>query len=174
MTAFIQRVSLLFALFIIIGDFLLLLILILAIAKIGDKFLSFLAKHSLALACSILLAGSAGSLFYSHIAGFNPCDLCWIQRGFIFLAIGILSLRLKRDSRSLFLVNIATVTGGVLTAAYHSYIQYGGNPLIPCSVAGTSSCATRFIFEFGFVTIPFMSFSAFLFVFTLLLLKTNH
>jgi hypothetical protein len=36
------------------------------------------------LAASVAIVATLGSLFMSEIAGFIPCRLCWVQRGFMY------------------------------------------------------------------------------------------
>ncbi len=110
----------------------------------------------------IVLGAFIGSLFYSEIAGFPPCSLCWYQRIFIYpqiiLLVGALTWRDRSIARYLLPLSII---GGVI-ALYNSYLQYGGSPLIPCATNVTAvSCAQRFVFEFGYLTLPLMSLTAF-------------
>ena len=64
--------------------------------------------------------------------------------------------------------------GGVI-AAYHYYLQWGGNPLVPCSTVGYSvDCAKTFILEFGFISIPFMALTAFLLITLLMLFSPDQ
>jgi len=51
---------------------------------------------------------------------------------------------------------------GGMISLYHSYIQFGGSPLIPCSATGISvACTQRYFLEFGYVTIPTMALTGF-------------
>ena len=83
----------------------------------------------------------------------------------------ILGLALYRREKSAAVYALILAIPGALIALYHNYIQYGGSPLIPCSAVTSTavSCTQRFVFEFGFVTIPFMSLAAFTLVISLLL-----
>jgi disulfide bond formation protein DsbB len=52
--------------------------------------------------------------------------------------------------------------GGVL-ALYHYYLQRGGNPFVPCTTVGYSvNCSSSFFMEYGYITIPMMSLTAFI------------
>ena len=52
---------------------------------------------------------------------------------------------------------------GAVIAAYHVYLQFGGNPLVPCSATpGGNPCAFRPVFAYGYISIPMMSLTAFL------------
>lgn len=63
---------------------------------------------------------------------------------------------------------------GSLVSIYHIYIENGGANNLVCSVidptvAGQSSCAIRYVYEFGYVTIPVMSLTLFIFILFLLI-----
>lgn len=110
-----------------------------------------------------------GSLFYSQGIGFVPCVLCWYQRIFLFPQPVIAGMALWFRDRVyapqyLF---VMTCIGGCV-ALYHSVIQYVGSSPLPCSAEGVS-CVQRLVFEFGFVTIPFMSLVIYAGIFGLLL-----
>lgn len=64
---------------------------------------------------------------------------------------------------------------GAAIAAYHYYVQLGGNKLIPCPTVGYSvDCAKRFSLEFGYITIPMMALSAFVAIFLLMVLSKRY
>jgi disulfide bond formation protein DsbB len=113
----------------------------------------------------LLVSGGAmaGSLFYSDIAGFPPCPICWYQRILLYPQVLIAAIALwTRDRRAAtrYLLGLSYIGGAI--ALYHTYLQYGGSPLVPCSAAAEAvSCAQRFVFEFGFVTIPMMSLAVY-------------
>lgn len=139
--------------------------------KKPDQFSVFLQKYGLKLAFLVSLAAVLGSIFYSEIAVFAPCNLCWYQRVFMFPLPLVLSLALLRKEKFIAPYALLLAVTGSLIALYHNFIQYGGSPLIPCSAISdaTAACTQRFVFEFGFVTIPFMSLSVFILVISLLI-----
>ena len=68
-----------------------------------------------------------------------------------------------------------SICGGLI-AIYHYYLQVNPEALAPCSTTGISvSCSERFITYFGYITIPWMAFSAFVLItlFMLLLKKAG-
>ncbi len=114
-----------------------------------------------------LVTGGAvlGSLFYSEIAGYNPCNLCWLQRIFIYPQTVLFAVALVKNKKDLADYAVALSAIGGLIAIYHSYIQMGGSPLIPCSAASANACAQRFVMTFNYITIPMMALSAFAILF---------
>jgi disulfide bond formation protein DsbB len=132
----------------------------------------FLKKHALLLVFLVSLGATAISLFYSNFAGYAPCNLCWWQRVFmysVFVVSGV-ALCKKDDNADDYILTLALVGG--LIALYHTYIQYGGSPLIPCAAnVEAVSCSQRFIFEYNYITIPLMSLTGFVMIGVALVLK---
>ncbi|MBI1864116.1 disulfide bond formation protein B [Candidatus Woesebacteria bacterium] len=103
-----------------------------------------------------------GSLYFSEIAHFPPCILCWYQRIFMYpLAILIPVGILKKDKNLPYYVLPLTIIGGLI-AIYHNLLYWNIIPEAYTPCAAGISCTTRFIEWFGFVTIPFLSFCSFL------------
>jgi len=124
---------------------------------------SFLKKWGLFLAFLIALAAVSGSLFYSEIAGFAPCDLCWFQRIFMYPQVIILGIAIWKKDLGAIKYSLPLAIGGLIVALYHNYITYSGSAISVCSRSTFIgvSCLQRYVFEFGYITIPLMSLSAF-------------
>ena len=136
------------------------------------KFFKFIGEKGIVFAFATSLVASAGSLFYSQIFGFPPCNLCWWQRIFMYPLVLLLGLSLiKKDSK---IVDYALVISGAgfLLSLYHNYMHYnegGLNTL--CQFLGVGvSCLKRYVFEFNYITIPMMSLTAFLLIIIFLIL----
>lgn len=125
--------------------------------------LRFFGNQAVLFSFGIALASVASSLFYSGVAGFEPCTLCWWQRIFLYPQAIILGIALWRKDERVGLYSIVLSAVGGIIALYHSYLQFGGSPLLPCSATGVS-CASRYFLEFGYVTIPTMALSAFVLI----------
>ena len=121
----------------------------------------------------IALGAVVLSLFYSNVIGFPPCELCWIQRIFIYPQLILFAMELYKRDKTIVDFSIAFALLGILTSLYHIYIEYGGASTLPCAVPGANeiSCATRYVFEFSYVTIPIMSLTVSL---LMLLLMVNY
>ncbi len=131
--------------------------------------LELAATYALHFSFLIALTATASSLFYSEITGFAPCVLCWWQRIFLYPQTVLLGIALaKKDGRITdYILSLSVV--GALIALYHSYIQFGGSPLIPCAAtAGAVSCAQRYFLQYGYVTIPTMSLTGFVIIILLM------
>lgn len=102
----------------------------------------------------------ASSLYYSEVAGFTPCDLCWYQRIATYplavLLLVALVTRFRIDPR--FIVALAGI--GLAISVYHYQLQLFPDQAQVCT-ASAVSCTVRFVEEFGFVSIPFMAGAGF-------------
>lgn len=133
---------------------------------------NYITNHGILLAFLVALASSAGSLFYSQIAGFKPCDLCWYQRIFMYPEVLLLGLALiKKETRILDYALSLSVVGAAISL-YHNYVYLGfGTSSCQISASGAVSCATKYVVTFGYVTIPMMALTAFLLIITFLVFK---
>lgn len=102
-----------------------------------------------------------GSLYFSELAGFPPCILCWYQRICMYPIVAILTVGILRKDKKVGMYVLPFSVIGMLIAFYHNLLYYNIIPesIAPCQ-AGIS-CTTKFIEWFGFVTIPFLSLAAF-------------
>ena len=119
----------------------------------------------------VALVSTLGSLFYSEVAHFTPCVLCWYQRILMYPQPLLAYLALVRKERTFikpYLVAMSLV--GFAVALYHNAIQWLPTlfPLAPCDASGVS-CAKIYPVAFGWVTIPMMSATAFALLLTILL-----
>ncbi len=121
------------------------------------------AHFALWLAWLVALVTTLGSLYFSEIAHFTPCPLCWYQRIAMYpFAIVLLVAALRHDRRiGWYIVPVATI--GALFAAYQTQLQaFPHQHSSFCTLS--EPCTVRYVWEFGFVSLPFMALSAFVFV----------
>lgn len=157
---FVPAVNQIFALLTVAGQAMVVAMIALLILKQNDV-LSFIAKRAVLFSFVIVLAATLGSLFYSEIAGYEPCKLCWLQRIFIFPQVILLGMALWKKDRGIADYSIALSLGGAIIAGYQYLLQLGLVPSLPCSAIGDSvSCTQRFVMQFGYITIPLMAFTA--------------
>ena len=114
---------------------------------------------------------TGGSLFFSEIAHFVPCELCWYQRICMYpLTIVSLLAALANDRRvARYLLPLPLV--GACVSVYHLLVE---NKVVgqstACLISAPGGCATKWIEEFGYVTIPVLALTAFALCFAFLLL----
>ena len=119
----------------------------------------------------IATMATLGALFMSEIMGFAPCVLCWYQRIFMFPLVLILALGLFPFDPKVVRYALPLAAIGLLVAGFHVLLTIGIIPeaLAPCRQG--IPCKTIQVEWFGFVTIPLLSFFAFV-VLNLLLITT--
>ncbi|MEN1970246.1 disulfide oxidoreductase [Lentibacillus sp. N15] len=115
----------------------------------------------------------AGSLFYSEVMGYTPCELCWFERILMYPLVVIYGAAAIKRNLSIAIPGLIMSGIGILVAMYHYLIQklpalheVGGS-------CGIIPCNTEYINYLGFITIPFLAFIAFIVIFVchLILLK---
>ncbi|OGZ43629.1 MAG: hypothetical protein A3C84_00545 [Candidatus Ryanbacteria bacterium RIFCSPHIGHO2_02_FULL_48_12] len=111
---------------------------------------------------AVALASVMGSLVYSNVIGFAPCVLCWWQRVLLYPQAIVLAVLLYKKQDAIPFVLAFSIPGALL-AAYHYWGQMFAISALPCGVPGPGvvSCADRYFVEFGYITIPMMSLTAF-------------
>lgn len=169
MSQFSQAVTQIFGVFTLLGDVLVLALvigLILWALKVRPEFLkkvfAFFRARGILLAFLVALGSVAGSLFFSEIAQYEPCRLCWYQRIFMYPQVVLLGLALWRREKNIVPYSLALAVMGALIAAYHNYIQFTTDAFKPCPVGGLVSCVEKYFTEFGYITIPVMALTGFL------------
>lgn len=128
--------------------------------------------YELWLAFLVASVATGGSLFFSEVAHFPPCELCWYQRICMYpLSITTLLLALANDHRAArYLLPLPVVGAGV--SVYHLLVENGVvGQTQGCLVSAPGGCATKWIDEFGYVTIPTLALTAFALTFAFLLLS---
>jgi disulfide bond formation protein DsbB len=127
--------------------------------------------YELWLAFVVAAIATGGSLFFSEIAHFVPCELCWYQRICMYpLSILTLFAALLNDHRiARYLLPFPVI--GAAISSYHLLVENGVvEQTQACLISAPGGCATKWINEFGYVTIPTLALTAFALVFAFLLL----
>ncbi len=128
----------------------------------------------------VAAVATGGSLFYSQIANFDPCELCWFQRICMYpLSILLLILAWHGDNRAArYLLPLPVVGAGV--SIYHMLIAYGAihEPAACSASAPGAGCAFNWLAapradaSFGYLQIPTLALTGFLLLIGFLVLAT--
>jgi disulfide bond formation protein DsbB len=121
-----------------------------------------LEGYELWLAFVVSAIATGGSLFFSEIAHFPPCELCWFQRICMYpLSITTLLAALANDRRAArYLLPLPLVGAGV--SIYHLLVENGVvEQAQACLISAPGGCATKWINEFGYMTIPTLALTGF-------------
>jgi disulfide bond formation protein DsbB len=113
---------------------------------------------------------TGGSLFFSDIAHFVPCELCWYQRICMYpLSIASLLAAAANDRHvARYLLPLPLAGAGV--SVYHLLIENHVIHEPPACLIGGAGCAVKWINEFGYMTIPNLALTGFALCFAFLLL----
>ena len=112
---------------------------------------------------------TGGSLFFSEIVGFPPCELCWFQRVCMYpLSIVTLLAALAGDHRvARYLLPLPLA--GAVVAVYHLLVENGVmGQSTSCLASAPGGCGVKWINEFGYMTIPTLALTAFVLLLGLL------
>lgn len=140
--------------------------------KIFNKTLAKHKNYFIKYAMVVALVATFGSLFFSDVAGYEPCKLCWYQRIFMYPQVFLFGLALYKKERVVvdYALTLSILGAGI--ALYHYLMQVNLVPSGVCSVIGYSaSCSQRFEMEYGYITIPMMSLTAFFIISSLMVLS---
>lgn len=118
----------------------------------------------------ISLVATLGSLYFSEIKFFLPCDLCWYQRIAMYPLVVILGIAAYYNDVKITKYVLPITIIGSLIALYHYMLEKipGLASVKPCSKG--IPCDVAWINWFGFITIPFLSLLAFVSITILLFL----
>jgi disulfide bond formation protein DsbB len=145
------------------------LVLIFVLAVMGrlEPIRAAVGPGALWLAFAVALTATAGSLYFSEVAGLEPCTLCWYQRIAMYPLVLILGVAAWRGDWGVRRYAAPLAAIGAVVATYHVALQrLPGLPSTGCSL--TAPCSAIDLERFGFVTIPFMALVAFAAILTVL------
>ena len=116
---------------------------------------AFLIARGPWLTFAIAAIALTGSLYYSEVAHFVPCEMCWLQRIAMYpLAVILLVAAITRDTRAWrYVVPLAAI--GLLFSLYHYQLELFPDQSSMCST--TVPCSVRYVSMYGFVSIAFMA-----------------
>lgn len=113
----------------------------------------------------VSLVATLGSLYFSEIRNYIPCDMCWHQRILMYPIVLIMLIGLIREDRNVRIYARALSGIGILVSLSHYGMQkitFIGDSLPACSGV---SCTAQYINWYGFITIPFLALTAFVLIF---------
>jgi disulfide bond formation protein DsbB len=127
-----------------------------------------IGPQALTLAFVVALVATAGSLYFSEIAHFTPCTLCWYQRICMYPLVPVLGVAAwRRDSDARPTALILALVGGSISI-YHILIEHF--PSLESNTCDpTNPCTIKWVERFGYLTIPTMALSGFALIVVLVL-----
>ncbi len=110
-----------------------------------------------------IVAASAtmGSLYFSEIRGYEPCELCWVQRIFMYPLVIIIGIAyIQKNARIAVTTAAFSIIGGAISL-YHYTIQKVDFMSESAPTCGRIPCTGEYINILGFITIPFLALLSF-------------
>ena len=119
-----------------------------------------LAPVGTGIAATVAVVSMLGSLYFSEIADYLPCTLCWYQRIAMYSLAVILTIAAVRHDRSIRVYALPLAVVGAGIALYHWLLERF--PDLDAGVCSVSvPCEFVWFERFGFVTLPFMALTGF-------------
>ena len=134
----------------------------------------FVGPQARALAWLVALVATAGSLYYSEVASFTPCVLCWYQRICMYPLVVVLGIGWARRDPWLKWYATAFVAVGAPLSLYHWLVERvpALSDSVSCSLE--APCSVPWFQELGYVTLAFMALSAFALIGALVWVDTAY
>jgi disulfide bond formation protein DsbB len=126
-----------------------------------------IGPHALALAAAVAITCMTGSLYYSEVADFPPCKLCWYQRIAMYPLAIVLPIAAARRDVAIRPYAMTLAGIGAVISVYHMLVERFPN-LESGSCDPTNPCSIIWVEPLGYLTIPTMALSGFAFILTLL------
>ena len=126
-----------------------------ALAPMGPARALQLRPVLLPLGLAIAAVATAGSLYYSEIAGYPPCEMCWYQRICMYPLVGVLAVAVARRDRRGGWYALPPAVAGLGVSVYHYQLQLRPGQGSTCDAS--APCTYQWVDSLGFMSIPFMA-----------------
>jgi disulfide bond formation protein DsbB len=127
------------------------------------RIIGAVAPVALPLAAAVAVVATLGSLYYSEVADFPPCRLCWFQRIGMYPLALVLPIAAWRRDRQVRWYALPLAVGGGLVSTWHVLVErFPSLESGACDLA--NPCSIVWVERFGHLTIPAMALSGFVLV----------
>ena len=141
------------------------------VRRLGDAVVDTVGPSARRIAFVVALVATLGSLYYSEVAHYTPCRLCWYQRICMYPLAVVLLVGLVRRDRGGRAYAWPFVVVGAPLSAYHWLVERVDLFERTSSCSDTAPCSVPWFETLGFVTLAFMAAAAFVLVGVLLLVE---
>lgn len=143
------------------------LVFVVARFSVANSLVVAVRPHALWWAFAVASTSMLGSLYFSEIAHYAPCKLCWYQRVAMYSLAIVLFVAATRRDRAVVPYAVVLASVGALVSTYHYLVEWF--PTLETRVCSVDvPCTTVWFRSFGFVSLAFMAFSGFVAVITVL------
>lgn len=127
----------------------------------GFSYNEFFYRSTLYMALAVALIATLGSLYFSEVRHYLPCNLCWYQRILMYPLVVVLAVGLLRQDINLpyYVLPLSLLGQGIAT--YHYLLEKTNIFSAPTACQAGIPCTTPWINWYGFITIPFLAMTAF-------------
>jgi len=133
----------------------------------ADRIVTAVHGASTWLAALVAAVATAGSLWFSEVADYVPCRLCWFQRICMYPLVAVLVVGAWRRDRVVRWYALPMLVAGTTVSAYHSLIEW--KPWLDSGSCGAGpSCTDVWFRRFGFLTLAVMALIGFVTIAVLL------
>lgn len=127
-----------------------------------NRLFKFLARNHFHLSFLIALSAVVGSLTYSNVFGFLPCEFCWWIRICMYPQLVVLGLGIWQKDVKIWMSSVILSVIGLAFSVYLVLLQNGIVGSDAACVQAGVSCAKIDVIIFGWLTIPIMALIFFL------------
>ncbi|HVW32487.1 MAG TPA: disulfide bond formation protein B [Acidimicrobiia bacterium] len=132
-----------------------------------DQAVDAVGPSALTLAALVAAVCMGGSLYFSEVAHFRPCHLCWLQRFCMYPLVPVLGIAAWRRWARVRPWAGALALVGACISTYHVALEH--HPEWESSICDPKNpCTVIWIKRLGYLTIPAMALSGFALIITLL------
>lgn len=135
-----------------------------------DRLVATVGPSAYGLAWFVALLATTGSLYFSEVAGFEPCRLCWYQRIAMYPLVIILAIAAARRERAGAIYAAALAGIGALVSTYHVLLEWFP-ALDSGACSATTPCTLVWFRVFGFISLPTLALTAFALILTLMAIR---
>ena len=144
------------------GLILLLSLLTVIVSMFAPALRALVAKAALPLAATVASGAMLGSIYFSEIADFVPCKLCWYQRIAMYPLAVLLTIATIYRDRAIFRYVTVIAALGLSVSVYHVWIQWFPEDSNFCEIS--NPCSAKWIEALGAITIPQMAAVSFILI----------
>lgn len=136
--------------------------------RFASRVVAVVGPRAPVLALVVATVTTLGSLYYSEIVGYIPCELCWFQRICMYPLVAVLAVGVIRRDRAVVWYAAPLVVVGAPVSLYHWLVERVPSLAEGSSCSVFAPCSVPFFEELGYITLAFMALSAFLLIGALL------
>lgn len=138
--------------------------------------MNLIRRYAVHLAFLVSVVAMSGSLYFSEVKHFAPCDWCWYQRILMYPLVLILGISIWKKDHMVHRYVLPISMLGATMGTIHYLEQKAGllTRLFGDTCSNGIPCSGMYINWGGFITIPFLSLTAFILIFLLMSLHKKQ